>query len=41
MFDMHGCNGHHNVYVTKHNDVIKHHSNVITVQQMSAIKVTA
>ena len=29
------------VYVTEHNDIIKCHSNVITIWQTSAIKVTA
>ena len=28
------------VYVTEHNDVIKRHSNVITIWQTSAIQVT-
>ena len=29
------------VYVTERNDVIKHHNNVITIWQTSAVEVTA
>ena len=29
------------VYITEHNNVIKHHRNLITIWRMSAVKVTA
>ena len=39
-----GCNGCHlaivKVYLTERNDVIKCHSNIITIRRTSAIKVT-